>query len=255
MGELKAGNYKMNRPDLSNSLLRGIVERYPDNTALPDVRKYFPVVSSSRIRERRLLSLNNNDALLTWFPREAGNLFYQAVPADLDFSDLSRNWFYAPAIYNLALFHGLGQDLYAISGQNKWIAIDHPLERKDDVVLLSGEEMEFIPEQRMINNRLVVNSGKNAHVPAGHYRVEMDGNILAWISYNTDRRESEMKFPNREELKEQFPDASEISTGMESTLVAGIKLRNEGRPLWRYCLILAIVFLIVEVAIIKWLPD
>ena len=251
----RSGNYKMNPPNLSHVILRDIVDSYPDNTAVPKIKRYYPVTSSNQTVERQLLSLNNNDALLAWFPQEAGNLFYQAVPADESFSNFQQDWLYAPVIYNLALFNGLDQDLYTTTGQHKWITVDHQMDRKDNVVILEGEALEFIPEQRIVNNKLILNSGRNAHVPSGHYKVAMNDNTLAWISYNSNRSESEMVFPTEQELKQQFPAASEITSDMKETLVAGIKLRNEGRPLWRLCLLLSIILLITEVAILKWMPD
>lgn len=255
MGALKSGTYRMVRPDLGSVLLRDIVESFPDNVALPDVRSYYPLQSTGRSALRPVLGLNNNEALIAWVPGDAGNLFYQAVPSGEEFSDLAGNWFYAPVIYNLALIEGLRQEIYTISGKSNWIAIDHEVERMDDVVQLAGEALSFIPEQRIVNNRLIVNSGRSGHVPAGHYRVEMNDAALAWISYNNDRRESEMEFPNRAELEERFPDADGIYTGEEETLVAGLRMRDEGRPLWRLFLALGIFFLIAETAVLKWLPD
>jgi len=252
----KEGNYKMKRPNLKNSLLRNIVERYPVNTAVPEVSKYYPLRASGRARVERILELNNGDGMLSWFPGNTkGNVFIQTVPSDLAFSNLTDNWFYAPVIYNIALYQSLNQDLYLTSGDDKWVSIQYKLERKDNVVRLSGNSMDLIPEQRVVDNRLLLNPGKNGNIPAGHYKVGINETELAWLSYNNNRLESEMKFAEKEELQEQFPTASEIISGMSGTETAGVRLRGEGRPLWRLCLGLALLFLLMEAAIIKWMPE
>ena len=255
LGNVREGAFTMARPDLRNAILQNIVERLPSNTTLPSISKYYPINTNMRRIEQKILALNNNDGLLVWYPNGAGNVFIQTVPSDAGFSDLINNWFYAPVIYNLALFHGLGDKLYGISGLDEWIELEAELERKDNVVMLTGEEMEFIPEQRVANNRLVVNAARSELVPAGHYRAHINDQTLGYISYNANRRESSMKFPETKDLETLFPEASEIVSGLEQTLVASMRARNEGRPLWRACLVLALLFLIVEVAVIKWLPD
>lgn len=255
LGAVREGSFTMARPDLRNAILQNIVERLPSNTTLPRVSKYYPVNTETRRIEQKILALNNNDGLLVWFPNGNGNLFIQTVPSRSDYSDLINNWFYAPVVYNLALFHGLGDRLYGISGKDEWIELEAELERKDNVVMLTGEDMEFIPEQRVANNRLVINSARSELVPAGHYRAHINEQTLGYVSYNTNRRESTMKFPQTEDLRTLFPEASEVVSGLEQTLVSSMRARNEGRPLWRTCLILALLFLIAEVAVIKWLPD
>ena len=251
----KTGNYRLLKPNFSSSLLKDIVEKYPSNASLPNVKKYFPVISSSRVREEAILKLNNNDPLLTLFPTGEGNLFVQTVPNHSDFSELQSHWSYAPVIYNMSLMKGLGSKLFLVNGEDEWLTIDKKIERNDNVVSLVGEEMEFIPEQRIVDNRLILNASKNENVPAGHFKVETNNNLLAWLSFNTSRLESEMKFANAERLKELFPEAEEIVNGTQNELIGSIKLKNDGRPLWRYCIILSLLFLISEVAIIKLLPD
>jgi len=251
----KEGNYKMKRPNLNSSILRNIVERFPGNTQVPEVKKYFPVRSAGRTREQRVLELNNGDGLLTWFPQDIGDVFVQTVPSGSEFSDLTNNWFYAPVIYNIALYQTLNQDLYVTSGSDRWISINYKLDRKDNVVQLTGSSMDLIPEQRMLDNKLMINPGKNGNIPAGHYKAGINETELAWLSYNNNRLESEMKFAAKEELLEQFPSASEIVSGMSATDTAGVRMRGEGRPLWRICLGLAILFLLAEAAIIKWMPE
>ena len=102
---------------------------------------------------------------------------------------------------------------------------------------------------------LWLNPAKIGNIPAGHYLAGMNDIELAWLSYNDNRLESEMKFAEKEDLEAQFPVASEIISGMSVTEAAGVRLRGEGRPIWRLCLALAILFLLVEVAIIKWMPE
>ncbi len=255
MTATKSGNYRLSKPNFSSRLLRDIVEKYPSNASLPTVKKYFPIVSSSRVREEVVLKLNNNDPLLSLFPVKGGHLFIQAVPNHSDFSELQSHWSYAPIVYNMSIIKGLGEKLYLVGGKDEWLSINRKIERNDNVVTLVGDEMEFIPEQRIVDNKLVLNASKSDKVPPGHFKVETNNSLLAYLSFNSDRLESEMKFADEGNLKERFPEAQEIIQGTNNELKASIKLHNEGRQLWKICVALCLLFLIIEVAIIRLLPD
>ena len=254
-GATKSGNYKVKRLNLSDKLLTGIVEQLPSNIEMPSVKKYFPVVSSGRVQEQSILRLNNNESLLTLYPKDEGNLIIQSVPNSSNFSELQNHWLYAPVVYNISLLKGLDQSLYHIGGKNQWVAIDYKLERKDNVVTLSGEDFEFIPEQRVINNKLFINTDKNDQINSGHYKITDNDQVLAWLSFNLDRIESEMKFADRASLVQQFPNVTEISSGTKGDIKSAIQLRDQGRPLWKICLLMALLFVLVEVAIIKLIPN
>ncbi len=123
------------------------------------------------------------------------------------------------------------------------------------MVTLSNESMELIPEQRVLNNRLFVNIGKSDQISAGHYTVSLGDKTLANLSINLNRLESEMKFANEAELRKDFPEVAAISSGLNASAVQSINLNSNGRPLWRICLIMALLFLISEVLILRFMCD
>ena len=255
IGEEKSGNYTLQKPNLTNQFIKGIVADFPSNTNLPTVKQYYPIVANTRIRQQTILSLNNNDALLANFPINNGNLFIQTVPNSSTYSAFQSHWSYAPIIYNIALAQGLGETLYQVSGEEEWTVVNNKLDRKDNVVAVSGDEIDFIPEQRVVNNRLLINTSKNDQLASGHYKVYLGEETLAYLSMNLNRMESEMKFASEEELKQAFPNVQEVSSGLKATAIQNIKLNNEGKPLWKICLLLALLFIIIEVLIIRLMPD
>lgn len=254
LAEKQKGNYQLLKPNLNNKLLSSVVEKLPSNADFPSIKQYFPIVASNRVRKSTILKLNNNDALLAAFPKGNGNVFIQSVANNADFSNFQAHWLYAPLVYNLSLQKSLDQPLYYTRGDNQWVGIDYKLERKDNVVALSSNDFEFIPEQRVVNNRLFINADKNEQLNAGHYAVTANNSDLANLSFNLNRLESEMKFADKADLEKQFPNLESLNSGLNEQLQAEIKTNNQGKPLWRYCIILAILFLIAEVAIIKLLP-
>jgi hypothetical protein len=253
--DIKQGKYNLLKPNLSDPLIKGIVAEFPANTVMPNISKYFPIATGSRVRQQNILVLNNNEPLLARFPVENGNLFIQTVPNLASFSEFQNHWSYAPIIYNIALAGGMGNSLYVINGQNEWVVVENKLERKDDVVTLSNESMELIPEQRVLNNRLFVNIGQSDEITSGHYAVGLGDKTLANLSINLNRLESEMKFANEAELRKDFPEVAAISSGLNPSAVQNIQLNSNGKPLWRICLILALLFLISEVLILRFMRD
>jgi hypothetical protein len=255
LADVKQGKYSLLKPNLTDPLIKGIVAEFPPNTVMPNVSKYFPIATGARVRQQNILVLNNSEPLLARFPSENGNLFIQTVPNQAAFSEFQNHWSYAPIIYNIAIAGGLGKSLYVINGLDEWVVVENKIERKDDVVTVSNESMELIPEQRVMNNRLFVNIGKSDQISSGHYTVALGEKTLANISVNLNRLESEMKFANEAELRKDFPEVAAISSGLDAAAIQNINLNSNGRPLWRVCLILALLFLISEVLILRFMRD
>ena len=74
------------------------------------------------------------------------------------------------------------------------------------------------------------------------------GNIVA-MNYN--RSESDLNFADAEQFKAQNPNLSVINvSGMESAAIA--KEVGRGTALWKYCLVLVLLFLAFETGLLLW---
>lgn len=85
---------------------------------------------------------------------------------------------------------------------------------------------------------------------AGNYFVTQKSNPIANISYNYDRKESELEWYTLEELKTILQDKNLTVVEPTNELTSALKESNEGKPLWRVTLWAAICFVVFEVLLI-----
>jgi hypothetical protein len=68
---------------------------------------------------------------------------------------------------------------------------------------------------------------------------------------NYNRSESELAFADLEQIKSQIPNLSVINVaGIESATIDSEVGR--GTALWKYCLLLVLLFLALETALLRW---
>ena len=75
------------------------------------------------------------------------------------------------------------------------------------------------------------------------------------LAFNYSRQESNLSCYSREELKQVVSDAGlthcRIVPKAEKSMTQYIRQRSQGTPLWRWCIVLALLFLLAEILLIR----
>jgi hypothetical protein len=91
---------------------------------------------------------------------------------------------------------------------------------------------------------------------AGHYLVKDGNQTIQSISYNFSRKESVPEFYSEEDLLKKIQPSKfkqfQLIKATEITFSETLKELSHGRQLWKYFIILAILFLFCEIAIIRF---
>jgi hypothetical protein len=90
---------------------------------------------------------------------------------------------------------------------------------------------------------------------AGYYTVVNQRDTIGLLAFNQPRAESMLAQLSAEEVKQQLGNAAGISIFKSNTKEAfsnEIKARYLGTPLWKYALILALIFLLAEVLLVRF---
>ena len=120
------------------------------------------------------------------------------------------------------------------------------------VYKIKGTSEEFIPEQTVIGPKVLL--GINGQIrEAGFYDLFLkEDEILSKYAFNYDRKESEMANLNNEDLRNisgEFIKVIDNSAAASLTPIIGE--RSHGIVLWRWCLILALIFLGLETLLLR----
>jgi hypothetical protein len=158
-------------------------------------------------------------------------------------------------MYKMALLgkHTYSKLYYNINQPIITLTVDS-LNRREIFKLTSDQE-ELIPAQRIAGNELVLEIPKFTIEP-GTYQLRQGERPMNRLSFNMDKMESMLSQYSISEIDDLFSSIPNI-TIFDSTDVqefkSAIKKKKFGIPLWKYAVILALIFLLIEVLLIRLL--
>ncbi|MCC5921675.1 MAG: BatA domain-containing protein [Cyclobacteriaceae bacterium] len=237
-------------PDRQNPFFDGMFENKDDRFQMPIAR---PVIRMGG-RSNALLSFNNG---LPFLSKNDIGIYVMASPLFRDYTDIANHAIFLPIMYRIAaqskqleekLYHRMDDRNFNVAiGSFTSTAGSEPYRlRKDD--------LEVIPEQYPGRDYLVLRP-ESEFLSAGFFRLYLKDEQIGSLAINHSKKESELKMIELEELAiladrhervffEQFNSASETA--------ASFQARMQGLPLWKYPFIVALLFLLVEILILKF---
>ena len=252
--------------DRENPVFADVFESTPgtdrdlDNTDLPAIKSFYNISRQSQSSQIAIMSMLNGKSFLTLESAGNGQVFLLAVPLAETYSNFARHAVFVPALYRIALLSAATDPLYYIIGKDNNIELSNTYLTGDNAmkIVSISDEFEFIPGQQSLNRKLNLMVYDQVR-KAGHYKLLKDDEVLKGLGFNYNRKESAMKFAGQEELGEMIRRYSlnnfEILTDKGKPLSDAIKDMNQGTLLWKLFIILALVFLAMEIILLRfWRP-
>lgn len=236
---------ELDRPDYSNPLFENIFEERSTQLAMPKAAQalvWGPDPSA-------ILKFRSGQPFLS----QMGSLYVLAAPLDKDFTDFYSHALFVPIMYRLA---ALGRKTeskpYYFLTENVVTIQADSLYGEEPVRLVGAQEL--IPPQRKEPDRVVMELPKFS-MSAGFYRVLFRQDTLDQVAFNMERGESLLERFNAADLKSTYGSRflSVFEAASPSAFSNEIKARYLGTPLWKHALILALLFLLAEVLLIRFL--
>ncbi len=251
-GEAQTKSGEVTKINLNEDVFKGVFNQMPKNVETPKIFKLYPILSNSNNNEREILSTNTGSSLVSKFDAGKGFIYLQAVPLNIAFSDLQAKAIFAPMVYNCAVYKKNNQPLYYTIGNDNLLELKNEIANGESVYKLSNEKNEFIPENRSVGNTVLLRI--NTTLPSdGHYSISANNKNLGVAAFNFDRTESNLKFADKDELKKRFTQKNQlILDNTRANLAAEVKQIKDGILLWKLCVILSLLFLLIEVLLIRF---
>jgi hypothetical protein len=168
-------------------------------------------------------------------------------------SDLSIHAIFVPVMYRIAAsgkkaerkpYHYLSSSLVTVPADS--LAGEEPARMKGD--------QELVPSQRRFGDRLLLEIPRYS-VNKGFYYITYVRDTLDLLAFNLEKTESMLDQFSGEEVKTALGGGDNVSlfkaTSTE-TFSNEIKERYLGTPLWKYAIVLALLFLLIEVLLIRF---
>jgi hypothetical protein len=238
-----------------NILIKDVFDKIPENVDLPMANSHYPIRSSTFSNEQKIFSFANGDAFLSSYAKGNGKVYICASAADANSSNFTNSYWFLPILFKMA-YLGKNDPINAFTiGKDAIMNIPNTKAGDNNVYHLNAENWDAIPEQRNIGTGLQINLN-NAAKYAGLYSLSLPGNNTENTYYtglNYNRTESNLAHWSAPELKAKsgLKNVEIIDSNMN--LAASIGQLQAGIPIWKICLGIAVLFLLVEVLLIRWL--
>ena len=248
---------KADRLDLQHPFFRDVFEQTAVNMDLPKTSAHYSTLARVQSREEALIRLQDGNSLLSVFPFQNGRTYVFSASLDPEMSDLASHSIFVTSILRMAETSIQNSDLYAVIGEDKAINVPYRLQNDEPLKMRSEDgTLEFIPEQQSLGS-ITRLQARGQVTDAGHYKVLAGEVVIQEQAYNLDRKESEMDFMGEEEIQALIAGYGHILLNtLDAQTDGSLKAADlTAKELWRWFLIAALLFLAVEVLLLKFLPS
>ncbi len=251
LGEIEEGKKDVSLINTDQFIFNDVYETNRRNVKLPSSAYNYSLISVQRSGKERLLTYRDGSPYLQKFTLEKGNIYLCSSAMGHNSNDLVRNAeVFVPMLYKMALSTGVRTPLSYTIGDDDVIALNSLAGATSERYLITGPA-EFIPG--------VSTSGQVGYVDirgqievAGFYNLTLEEDILETLAFNYDRKESDVSYGLLSDIAAQMGPQTRVLDEIALADLSGyISERQDGIRLWRWCLILSLMFLLVEIALIR----
>jgi len=220
---------------------------------LPKVAKSYKLSKSSA--SQAILSLKNGDDILTKTNAGQGVVYQFTVSPASTFSNLPQHELFVLAMLKMAFSKSAKQQLAYSLYSNQAIDVQYYSGSESTLSLTKGEN-KILVESSAGGGSLRYWLNENVK-DAGVYSVtNKDGAELAKVALNYSRQESNQTFSTDDELKQQFKSNKlEILSDSPSSIKQASESVATGKPLWKLFIILSLIFLLIEILLLRFLKS
>ena len=224
---------------------------------LPYVFGYYRLTSSLTSLGDNLITLQNGEPFLSAFQYERGNIYIFVSPPEIDFTSFPRHALFVPTMYRLAFLSRQAGRPYYFLDEDKAIEASGVIPAGDQVLKIRSEnqQIEVIPENRIVNSRLLIFPHRQLKM-VGNYSLINDNQIVLPLSFNTNRKESDLSTWSVSEISDQLSQFDlnnfNLLKAGEKPLSQTINEMNQGIHLWKWFILLALLFLLGEVVLLRF---
>ena len=235
-------------------VFKDVYENVGSNLKLPQTLGNFTLSNFVNRGEERLLIYRDGSTFLSKYQIDQGQLYLTTAPLDNKYNDLAQNGeIFIPMLYKMAISTGKIQRVAYTIGVDEVLESSHQGQESEIVYKIQGQDEEFIPQQRVLASKVIL--GINGQIrDAGIYDLFLKKDeILNKFAFNFDRKESNLEFYSAEDLKSRVgPIANVLEVQNDAVLTARIAERSQGKILWRWCIILMLIFLAMEILLLRF---
>jgi hypothetical protein len=249
--KLQAESTKVSEINLQNAVFKNIFEDFPRNPDLPVVKKYYQLSASSNNRAESLMSLPGRQSFWAGYASGKGKVYVSAVTLDEDFSNLPRHALFVPVMFRIALLSGHDQPLFYTLGRDETIEVPAIQTSEKQLLKLVKPGQSIIPGAKQQEGSTLLYMADQLQ-ETGIYDLKRQDSIAAVLAFNDNRSESDLTYLTGADLTKLIPQAGQVLEAGKGSIKSVVTETNFGLQLWKLCIILALIFIGMEILVIRF---
>ncbi len=234
---INSSEKKITTINFSHPLLVNVFDKKVSNFQYPKVNSYISLGVSGGAS---ILGYEDGTAFLS----ESNHVYAFSAALNDKNSNFKNSPLIVPVLYNIGKQSLKVPKLYYTIGQENTIDISTNLQQ-DNILTLVIDDTSVVPLQQTYANRVELKTNEYPDV-AGILAVNNKETTLQHLSYNYNRNESNLNYINLSSL-DNINKNSSIASAIDD-----IKSATNVNELWKWFVIFALAFLIIEMLILKF---
>ncbi len=227
--------------NFNHPLFSGVFENKITNFQYPSTKASFSISNSNPAA----LVYDDQTAFLTSLQNTVAAVYVFTAPINTKNSNFQQSPLIVPTFYKMALFNqNNGINALTIGNSNPFI-VEVSLS-KDAILEVKNANEQFIPIQQIMNSKVKM-TFNDLPLEAGNFEIYNQKQWIENISFNYNRTESNLNSPDNNLLSD-YNTAESIESVFHS-----LQTDRMDNQLWKWFVIFALLFLLCEMAIIKFL--
>ncbi|MFV8336570.1 BatA domain-containing protein [Flavobacterium sp. RSP29] len=226
--------------NFNHPIFNTVFENKVTNFQYPKTKSSFAISSSSPAA----LSYEDQSIFLTSIANSVSAVAIFAAPINIENSNFQQSPLIVPTFYKMAM-NNQNNGVNALTIGNNNPHLTEASLNKDAILTVKGLDEQFIPIQQILNNKVKMTFNDYPE-QAGNFSIYNKKEWIESISFNYNRTESDLALANENVLSD-YKTIESIQS-----LFNTLQTDRTDNQIWKWFIIFALLFLITEMAIIRF---
>ncbi len=234
--------------EFAHPILKTVFEKEINNFQYPKVNSFY---ETNLKQASSILKFENSTSFISQIATKKGKIYWLSAAINTNNSNFTNSPLIVPVFYNFGQQSYALKKLYYIIGKENVFDVAITL-NKDEVLqmeAISDKTNNFIPLQQIQNLKTKIVTKENPLI-SDIYHIKNRTTVVEDIAYNYDRTESNIAYPD---IKNSIVNKTNaIFSTTISNALTNVAEQNKTNTYWRFCMLMAILFLLLELSILKF---
>jgi hypothetical protein len=248
---------KVTMVNYDHYIFRDAFDKVTGNADLPNALAYYELQPGTKTLAEPMMTLQSGTPFMLSAASGKGRIYLMAVSLSTSESNFINHAFFPATMLRIAEFSQPGAELAFTLGRQQAVLLRNLNTTGDQTFRLNHVQLgsEFIPEHRNAAGNTEIFVDRELQL-AGNYMLNFGTEPQAALAFNYDRNESDNRALSADLVAEQLEESGffnwTLLNGDMESIAAGAGELNDGKRMWLTMIVWALIFLAVEVLLIKF---